>query len=146
MENKMNLAQLNSKIYRNTQTYLDRVLKKYDISSGTFRYLFILEKTDGINQADISREMGTDKAVCTRAINKLEESDYVYREINDQDKRMFNVHLTEKAKKIIPEIHREISKFEDMITHSLTQEENKELLRVLHSIYRTTDELVNGGK
>ena len=59
----MNLMMLNSKIYRNTQSYLDKVLKQYDLSSGSFRYLFVMEKNEGLCQSRISELIGHDKAM-----------------------------------------------------------------------------------
>ena len=42
----MHFIMLNCKIFRNTQIYLDKVLKKYELSSGSYSYLFILEKNE----------------------------------------------------------------------------------------------------
>ena len=74
----------NNKIFRNTQSYLDKILKKYDLSSGAYPYLFILEKNEGISQIKISKEIGNDKAMSARTINKLIESNFVYREQDEK--------------------------------------------------------------
>ncbi len=95
----MNLIKLNSKIFRSTQTYLDRALKKYELSSGSFHYLFILEINEGISQNKISSIICNDKAMSARTIMKLIELDYVYKE-DDKDGRAYNLFLTAKAKKL----------------------------------------------
>ncbi|MDG0813483.1 hypothetical protein [Cohnella rhizosphaerae] len=61
---------LNSKIFRNTQLILDKLIEKYELSSGSFSYLIILEKNEGINQNKLSEEVGNDKAMSARTIKK----------------------------------------------------------------------------
>ena len=72
----------NNKIFRNTQSYLEKVLKAYDLSSGTYPYLFILEKNEGISQIQISKEIGNDKAMSARTINKLSKMKRTVEHIN----------------------------------------------------------------
>ena len=70
----LHFIMLNNKIYRNTQIYLDKVMRKYELSSGVCPYLFILEKNEGISQNKISREIGHDKAMSARTITKTHQA------------------------------------------------------------------------
>lgn len=135
MQNEpMNLIMLNSKLYRSTQSYLDRALKKYDLSSGSFRYLFILEKNEGICQNRVSERIGNDKAMSTRIIAKLIKLGYVVRNEDKKDSRAYNLYLTEKAKRILPKIKEEIALLIDIITQDLTEEEKQITLTSLKKI------------
>jgi DNA-binding MarR family transcriptional regulator len=135
MQNEpMNLIMLNSKLYRSTQSYLDRALKKYDLSSGSFRYLFILEKNEGICQNRVSEQIGNDKAMSTRIIAKLIKLEYVVRNEDKKDSRAYNLYLTEKAKCILPKIKEEIALLIDIITQDLTEEEKQITLTSLKKI------------
>ena len=40
----MYLIKLNNKIFRTTQVYLDKVLKEYELSSGSYSYLLYLKE------------------------------------------------------------------------------------------------------
>lgn len=131
----------NNKIFRNTQSYLDKVLKKYDLSSGAYPYLFILEKNEGISQIQISREIGNDKAMSTRTINKLIEGGFLYRKQDEKDNRAYKLYLTPKSKEIIPKIHEEIQILVDLITEDLSKDEMSITMESLKKIFERTRSL-----
>ena len=134
----------NSKIYRNTQSYLDKILKKYDLSSGSYPYLLVLEKNEGISQICISKEIGNDRAMSARTINKLIESDFIYRVQDEKDSRAYKLYLTPKAKEILPMFHAEINKVIDFFTEDLTEDEKKITMKVLKNIFEKSQYLKKG--
>lgn len=131
----------NNKIFRNIQSYLDKVLKKYNLTSGTYPYIFTLEKNEGISQIKISNEIGNDKAMSTRTINKLIKNDFIYRQQDEQDSRAYKLYLTKKAKKIIPELHREIDSIIGLITEDLSEKELDITMASLEKIFEKTQVL-----
>ena len=119
----MYLIKLNNKIFRTTQGYLDKVLKEYELSSGSYPYLLILRENEGISQNKISKELGYDKAMSARTITKLIKLGYLDRKEDEADSRAYKLYLTEKAKIIIPKVLEEIHKLVDLITKDLNEEE-----------------------
>ncbi len=119
----MYFIKLNNKIFRATQVYLDRVLKKYALSSGSYQYLFILNKNEGISQNKVSKELGFDKAMSARTITKLIELGYIVRIKDEIDSRAYKLYLSAKAKAVIPKIITEIYELVDLITADLTEQE-----------------------
>ncbi len=138
------LIMYNNKIFRNTQGYLDKALKKYDLSSGAYPYLMVLEKNEGISQICISKEIGNDRAMSARTINKLVESEFVYRVQDEKDSRAYKLYLTSKAKEIIPLVRSEIQKLIGLITEDLTEDEKNIAMKILKSIFEKTVYLKNG--
>lgn len=140
----MHFIMLNSKIVRSTQGYLDRVLKKYELSSGSVPYIFTLEKNEGISQNKLSKEIGNDKAMSARTITKLIEINFVYKKQDERDSRAYNLYLTEKAKELIPKIRGDIKTIVDLVTEDLTEEEKsitiKSLKKILDRAQRLKDE------
>lgn len=142
MDNEtMNLMMLNSKIYRNTQCYLDKVLKEYDLSSGSFRYLFIMEQNEGLCQSRISELIGHDKAMSARTINRLTEVGYVVKIEDQLDSRAYKLYLTDKARLILPKIREEIKNLREIITGDLTVEEKEITLSSMVKILNKVLEL-----
>lgn len=131
---------LNSKIFRNTQIFLDKVLKKYELSSGSIPYIFNLEKNEGITQNKLSKELGNDKAMSARTIAKLIELEFVYKKQDEKDGRAYNLYLTEKAKELIPKINEDIQSVVNLVTEDLTEDEKinttKSLKKILAKIQR----------
>lgn len=133
----MNLIKLNNKIFRSTQVYLDKILKKYKLSSGSYPYLLILIKNEGINQNLISEELGCDKSMSARTILKLIDLGYIYRKKDEDDCRANKLYLSEKARLVVPNILQEIHKLIDLITKDLDQDEKTITLDSLNKILNT---------
>jgi len=137
----MYLIKYNSKIFRNTQMYLDRVLKKYNLSSGCYPYLLILEENEGISQNNISKQLGNDKAMSARTISKLIALDYIYKIEDEADSRAYKLYLTEKSKVIIPKIHEAIQVLVDLVTVDLNDEEKRITMDSLKKIMNSVKSL-----
>lgn len=138
---QVNLLMLNSKIFRYSQSYLDKVLKKYELSNGSFRYLFILEREEGICQNEISQKIGNDKAMSTRIIMKLMKSGYLKREQNTNDSRAYRLFLTEKAKEVLPKVREETNKLMELMTANLTKEEEEQMMHSMYKVFLNTRKL-----
>ena len=134
----MYLTKLNNKIFRASQGYFDKVLKEYELSSGSYPYLLTLRKNEGISQNKISKELGHDKAMSARTITKLIKLGYIERKEDEADSRAYRLYLTEKAKVIIPKVLEEIHKLINLITKDLSEEEKditiNSLSKILNSI------------
>lgn len=137
----MHFIILNNKIFRNNQIHLDKMLKKFELSSGSMPYLFILERKEGVSLHELSRKIGNDKAMTTRTIKRLIELDYVDKVGKEGDCRAYQLYLTQKAKGVLPEIHRKTQEIVDLITVDLSQEEKDVTLSSMRKIFIRTQQL-----
>ena len=133
-EGMMYLLKLNNKIFRYTQIYLDKVLKEYQLSSGSYPYLLILKNNDGINQNRISEELGYDKAMTTRTLAKLINIGYLDRIKDDDDFRANKIYLTEKGKNICVNIREKIQELVQLITLDLNEDEKEITIESLNKV------------
>ena len=130
-EKHINLTMLNGSIYRSTQVYTTEVLKKYHLGSGSYPYLLTLYHSDGLNQNQISKELDVDKAMSTRVIKKLIDLGYIRREISKEDSRANQLYLTDLGKSIIPDIKKELLKWNEILTSGLNDQEKEVLFNLL---------------
>jgi len=130
----MHLLKLNNKIFRYTQIYLDKVLKEFELSSGSYPYLLILKDKDGINQNRISEELGYDKAMTTRTLAKLINIGYLDRIKDDDDFRANKIFLTEKGKVVTVKILDKLHELDQLITIDLNEEEKVNTIESLNKI------------
>lgn len=137
----MHFIILNNKIFRNNQIHLDKMLKKFNLSSGSMPYLFILARKEGVSLHQLSRKIGNDKAMTTRTIKRLIELQYVYKVGKEGDCRAYQLYLTEKAKGLLPEINRKTQEIVDLITVDLSQEEKDITLSSMRKIFMRTQQL-----
>ena len=133
-EDIMYLLKLNNKIFRTTQVYLDKVLKKYELSSGSYPYLLMLRHEDGINQNQISEKLGYDKAMTTRTLTKLMKLGYLERNKDETDHRANNIYLTKKANVVIENILDEIHELVQFMTKDMDDEEQINTIKYLKKI------------
>ncbi|MCR4436935.1 MAG: MarR family winged helix-turn-helix transcriptional regulator [Clostridiales bacterium] len=130
-DGRPSLIRLINILYRRTQVYTNGVLAKYQLSSGTYPFLLMLNGKEGINQNQLSRELSLDKAASARAIKRLIDLGYLVKEGNREDSRAFNLFLTEKAKAVIPVVMAELHQWMDIITEGLREEERDLLANLL---------------
>ena len=137
----MYLFKLNNKIFRSSQTYLDKKLKDYELSSGSYPYLLILDKNEGISQNKISEELGCDKAMSARTITKLIKLGYLDRRQDEADSRAYKLYLTENAKVIIPKVLEEVHKLINQVTDGSSEQEKKDTINFLNNVVNNIKEL-----
>lgn len=131
-EEAKSLIKIINHIFRYTQFYTDNVLKKYNLSSGLYPYLLILNHNEGISQNTLSKELCVDKAMSARTIKKLMELGYVRKESDSEDSRAYKLYLTQSAKDIIPEIKNNINEWIEFITRDSSDYELKIATGVLN--------------
>lgn len=110
-------------ISRITQSYTDEAMVKLNLTSGTYPFLLVLYRKEGINQNEISRELNVDKAMSARSIKKLIDLQYIEKKEDEKDSRAYKLYLTEKGRAIVPEIKKEIQQWIKIITTDLSKDE-----------------------
>lgn len=121
-------------IYRNFHKYMHEELKEFNLGSGQCHFLMMLYKKDGVNQETLAEKLNIDKATSARAIKKLEENGFVIRKKDQNDRRNYNIFLTEKAIQLKPKIRNILSNWTDLLLEDLSKEEVNHLFILLEKI------------
>jgi DNA-binding MarR family transcriptional regulator len=100
------VAALISFTYRSVQKHFARELAQYHIGWGHFAILMSLYNQEGRSQDSLAQSKGFDKTMIAKSILRLEEEGIVYRKIDQEDKRIKRLYLTEKGRKLRPEMER----------------------------------------
>jgi len=101
-----------SKIKQISGRIFDRKLKSYDINdlnTAQGRIIFSLWNNDNIPISELARQTALGKTSLTSMLNRLEQSGYITRKEDKNDKRTIRISLTEKSKSI-EDRHEAISK------------------------------------
>ena len=113
-------------LYRYNQIFMDKHLKPYGIGGGQFIYLLILYCHDGIRPEKLADILNIDRGTTTVALKKLLKEGYISREPDPQDRRSYEVYLTEKAKRIQNEFKKVLSLWTELLTEGFTETEKSE--------------------
>lgn len=135
MDNEVRiLLKLTNSIYRCTQACIDKKLEKFNLTIGTYPYLLILNRNEGISQNEISRELSVDKAMSARTVKKLIELGYIRKEENEEDIRAYKLYITDKAKQIIPELIEILNDWTNILVQGNDKEKIETSLEFLESV------------
>jgi DNA-binding MarR family transcriptional regulator len=93
----------------------------------------IYEKTT-IRLGALSEEMHVSAPTITGVVDRLARDGYLRRMRDDKDRRAINVELTDRGKRLVENLLREINKRWYKILTRLTEEESKNYLRILKRI------------
>lgn len=121
-------------INRKGNVFITKEISKFGIGSGQVMFLMELYKKDGISQEELSEGLNIDKATTCRAIKKLEESEFLTRVKDKNDKRAYKLYLTQKSKDMEESIRDVLRICEDHISKNLSEEEVKTLAMILKKI------------
>ncbi|WP_291571757.1 MarR family winged helix-turn-helix transcriptional regulator [Clostridium sp. UBA4548] len=133
-EENRSLIKFVNTISRITQSYTDEVMVKLNLTSGTYPFLLVLYRKEGINQNEISRELNVDKAMSARSIKKLIDLEYIEKKEDEKDSRAYKLYLTEKGRAIVPEIKKEIQQWIKIITKDFSKDEEALLEELLSKV------------
>ena len=130
------------KILKIVNNYMDKdinnCLSDYNITRsqmGILIYIQVAEcKNIEANQVDIEKEFNLKNPTVTGLINRLEERGYIKRVRSDKDKRYNKLELTESGREILNKGKRKAQENEEKLLKILTDDEIKELKRILTKI------------
>lgn len=83
---------------------MDEELVDYDIGPAQLRLLSPLYEKEGLHQKELSKILGKDKGAVGRGLQKLEGRGFVERKADPEDERRNLIYLTEKSRKLRPEL------------------------------------------
>jgi len=115
-------------------------LEEYNLGSGQFHFLMMLYRRDGVNQETLAETLHIDKATSARAIKKLEQQGFVTKKRDENDRRNYNIFLTEKAKKIKPKIKDILNDWTKILLKDISKEEQNQLFNLLEKIAQNATE------
>nr|WP_280521146.1 MarR family transcriptional regulator [Paenibacillus mangrovi] len=121
---------------------LTKQLAPYGIGSGgQHSFLKLVLRSPGINQDQLTQELKFDKATTARSVKQLEQSGYIERIPDPDDRRSLLVYPTPKAKEFEPVLQSILDDANKRLALYLSSEEEEQLLMLLHKISLSLAEL-----
>ncbi|NEZ46933.1 winged helix-turn-helix transcriptional regulator [Clostridium niameyense] len=121
-------------LYRSGSAYINKRLSEYNIGSGQYIFLLYLFLNNGKTQEEISRDLYIDKGTTARAIKKLEKEGYILKKVDEVDKRMQHIYITEKTIDIKMDIYKILQDWNNIIYGNLKKEEKELFLNLLEKV------------
>lgn len=113
------------------------IARAYDLAPAQLGALRKLWKSDGITNTELGEQLFLKTSTVTALIDRMERDGLVFRERNKDDRRVVNIWLMEKGKKLkglIPDLESTVF---DMLRAEFSDAELKELTRLLDKVSKT---------
>jgi DNA-binding MarR family transcriptional regulator len=110
-------------INKYNQIYLATKLKKYGIGSGQYPLLMLLFSNEKLSQEELSRFLNIDKGATAKTVARLMERGYITRRTDSQDKRRYQICLTEKANRIQNDLGSVVEEWHQILLQGLSSGE-----------------------
>lgn len=137
-------------IYRYRQILVNHKLKPYNLGSGQHIFLINIARNEGINQKELTSLVKIDKATTAKALKKLEEHGYIYRQCDDVDRRYNQLFLTKKGHEIMPKIADILNEITEELVKGLDENEchqfKQSLNKILDNVIDSVDVLRHESK
>ncbi|RFU67524.1 MarR family transcriptional regulator [Peribacillus saganii] len=112
-------------------SYIKNKLAPFNLAPEQNLILMLLWELDGLSQNDIAEKLDKDKTNIARMVLNLERKGFIKRTVSQHDRRSLKVNLTEKGRALGNKIIPITEEFNHLVTHGITEEELKELSRIL---------------
>ncbi|BBB91404.1 MAG TPA: MarR family transcriptional regulator [Methylomusa anaerophila] len=113
------------------QSICDIKYREISLQRGQFIFLTRICENPGINLIELSNILKVDKATTTKAIKKLQEENYVLRNRNETDKRMWHLFPSPKAQEIYAYIIQDENKNIETCFTGFSPEEREAVYKLL---------------
>ncbi len=126
-----------------SRSLAERYSRQFDLSIHEWRVVAILGEKPGLTARQVCDLASLDKVNISRAIEKLESSGRLKRQVMPKDRRSFSLHLTDKGQDVLERIIPIAKEFENNLLSSLSAEDLDNLREILKKLDGQADLLAN---
>ena len=136
----LNLIRSTSLLRKNYANFVNKSLSNSDITLSEFAYLKEVVNCDGIAQDELIRNLSIDKAAATRIAQSLEKKEIIKRVRNENNKRFFNVFLTDKGHEYADFIKQTLNDFYNVLNNEVSSSDMKTFMTIFKRINGSFEE------
>jgi DNA-binding MarR family transcriptional regulator len=125
-----------AKAYQRACAIFKEEFDAFDLTPQQFGLLAFLWIEDGLSQSELSARSQIDRTTMGGIIDRLEKEGLVRRDPHPDDRRAFQVFLTERGKSLEEELCAVANRVIDKVVAPLTVKEHTTLIRLLEKIRR----------
>jgi DNA-binding MarR family transcriptional regulator len=118
-------------IHRFSQRYFAAQMERLGLPPTAFPLISRLLRHDNVSQDEIAGHFLMDKATITRTLAKLEQAGLITRTVDEDDRRVKRVQVTEAARALEPQIRAVARQWSELLLDGFTPEEREQALAYL---------------
>ena len=112
-------------LYRHNQRFLTQRLAQHalPLEVGQIPALIQAYRFPGISQDGIAANTALDKGTVARAVKQLEDAGFIYREVDERDRRVNHIYPTAKAQELEEQVFLLIRELHDILYQGFSPQE-----------------------
>ena len=122
------------------------VLKEVDLHPGQVPFLVQLWKEEGLSQRALAGRLGIKPPTLNVMIGRLEKNGYIRKEHDPADQRRSLIYFTEEGREVCVKVKKTVDELQDVVMETFSEEERKELCRLLNKFADCLDEQIEQRK
>lgn len=123
-----------AKAYQKAHSCLKKRLLTYGLTPIQHLILEALWHEEGLSAGDIGKRLLLDAATLSGVLDRMNESGWIIKETDPEDKRILRIHLTKKSKGLKSSLMKERKQANEEILRDLTLEEKIIIKRLLRDV------------
>jgi DNA-binding MarR family transcriptional regulator len=124
---------------RKRRRYMDEHLRNLGLVGPMYSFLLCLEKNPGISQDYLANYFSIDKGTVARLARQLAERDYIRREINAADRRIYQLTMTDKGRDALLVINDCLNRWSGLMLKGFSEEDSQTALKLLQRMSDNID-------
>jgi DNA-binding MarR family transcriptional regulator len=112
----------------------DRKMREIGVTGPQARLLLTLTRSPGENQGFYAERLEVEPITLCRMIDRLEEANLIERRPDPADRRAWQLHLTDKSRKIVGRLQQKVDSLVDDMLAGLTARDRAEFGRLLEVV------------
>ena len=125
------LGEVMNELFSNCNEKENRIVSGFGVSIVEAKSLRKMNDFESLTVNQLAHELHLTSSRITRIIDNLVEKELVSREIDAQDRRVYNLSLTEKGKKLTGELIESYKKVHSEILQNIPEEHHKKMIEAL---------------
>ena len=121
-------------IARRSRYRFDARARSRGITRAQWRVLIMLSRVDGPTQSDLAEMLDVERITLCRMVDRLAEANMVERRADPSDRRVWRIHLTERAMPVVDELITIANEMEEDMLEPLSPEQRALLTSLLSTV------------
>ncbi len=131
---KLEISYMLTEVTRLMRVAFDQSMRAFGLTAASARALSHLRREDGLSQIELARRLEVSRMALGQTIDRLEKSGHVERRPDPTDRRVWRLHLTKKAKLLLPTLTEVAAAQQTLILENIPEPEVDALKRTLRQI------------
>jgi len=112
----------------------DQQVREIGVTGPQARLLLQLHRRPGENQGFYAEQLEVEPITLCRMVDRLEEAGMVERRRDPADRRAWQLHLTDKSRKVVAQLQQRVDSLVDDMLRGLSCDERAEFARLLKAV------------